>query len=914
MPFSWNSFRLGLILAAITLFLPALRAADIVITVLDPSKAAVKGASVRMVGSGGITVASGLTDNAGRVNIVQPEPGVYSLIVEQSGFETFKEPLTVGDQIIQPRTIVLELEKVQASVEVGSKRSALANSDPNYQALRNAVFGSSYRVENLTLKRDVGSFLFKSGVIDFIKPVLGRVVMGVFTGEGEFRLEPHIPQERDYLSRLTGKPSVSEPFRSVVLCFTDGTHEEITTAGKAIDEAAKGGGGWNEFRDRMRRRSDEPRSLWEALLGGEDAANLDADLLAELYDASNPRSFSAYIHGNKHGDLRFFVKPHGVLPQLPSPEEVALIRFDPGGESEGVWYLSHLESEWKEQTASSEEDKRAVAAEHYHVETAIGGNDRLSASCEMRYRALRDGARVLKFALLPSLRVTRVTAGGKELSFIQEARKQDGSFYVVLPEPLRKGAVQTVTIEYEGNKVVEKAGDGNFFVRARTSWYPNVNAFTERSTFDLTFKVPKNYGLISVGKLVKEWKEDNYAASHWVSEVPLAVAGFNYGIFKLSRQTDAALKYDVETYATREAPSYLKHAGAAGNVTPSRMAETAMAQTMNSMRIFTQYFGELPYGRIAITQQPDFSFGQSWPTLVYLPVSAFLDSTTRWMLLGQGAFRFAEFIDEVTPHEVAHQWWGHIVGWASYHDQWLSEGFADFSAGLYLQLTEPKPDKFITYWDRARKRLFEKNEYGISPNDTGPIWMGLRLNTFKTPGGYSRVVYPKGGFVLHMLRQMMYDAKTGDERFIAMMREFVKSHHNRNASTESFKAIAEKHMTRDMDLDGNQRLDWFFSQWVFGSAAPRYLFEYSVTPGAEGTFVVKGRLTQSGVPDGFRMRVPLYLDIDGRLVRAGMLYAAGSNTMPEFEFKLPKKPKRVLVNALQDVLAVESTSKEIAAK
>ena len=47
----------------------------------------------------------------------------------------------------------------------------------------------------------------------------------------------------------------------------------------------------------------------------------------------------------------------------------------------------------------------------------------------------------------------------------------------------------------------------------------------------------------------------------------------------------------------------------------------------------------------------------------------------------------ANFVDEVTAHEVAHQWWGHVVGWASYRDQWISEGFATFSAGLYLQGT-----------------------------------------------------------------------------------------------------------------------------------------------------------------------------------------------------------------------------------
>ena len=119
-------------------------------------------------------------------------------------------------------------------------------------------------------------------------------------------------------------------------------------------------------------------------------------------------------------------------------------------------------------------------------------------------------------------------------------------------------------------------------------------------------------------------------------------------------------------------------------------------------------------------------------------------------------------------------------------------------------------------------------------------------------------------------------------------------------------------MTREMDLDGNRRLDWFFRQWVFGTAAPKYLLEYSVSPAAEGGFVVKGRLTQSGVPDGFKMQVPLYLDFDGNLLRAGSMYAEGSKAMKDFEFKVPKKPRRVLINTLQDVLAVESASKEVA--
>ena len=307
------------------------------------------------------------------------------------------------------------------------------------------------------------------------------------------------------------------------------------------------------------------------------------------------------------------------------------------------------------------------------------------------------------------------------------------------------------------------------------------------------------------------------------------------------------------------------------------MSQQALVDAQNSMRIFTHWFGPAPYGRVAITQQPQFNFGQSWPTLVYLPVSAFLDSTQRWMLLGGNAYRFAEFIQEVTPHEVAHQWWGHMVGWSSYHDQWLSEGFADFSAGLFLQLTEKKQDKYLKYWERARETILQKNTFGRSPNDAGPIWMGERLNTFRNHSAYSRLIYPKGGYVFHMLRSLMFDAKTGDKDFIEMMHDFVKTHLYQPAALETLVEVVNKHMKPSLDLEGSGRSDWFFRQWVMGTDIPRYRLDYSVKA-EDGKFALTGTLTQSDVSENFRMRVPLYAEFDGNLVRLGSLGAIGSTT------------------------------------
>jgi hypothetical protein len=641
----------------------------------------------------------------------------------------------------------------------------------------------------------------------------------------------------------------------------------------------------------------------------ESVENLDAETLADVYNPGHAGFFMAFINGKPHSDLRYIVRPRGAIPEILSPEEVALINFDPLGEQEGILYLSHFQRELKENQASSAEDKRVIDAQHYRIETVID-HEKLTATAEIAFTALSDGDRVLRFGLLPSLRVNRVTFGNSETQYIQEDRRSDGSFYVVLPDHLVKGKSYKINVDYEGNKVLQDQGGGNFAVGARTSWYPSLNAFNDRATFDLTFKIPKQYTLVGVGKEVKNWQEGNFAASQWVSEVPLAVAGFNYGRFKKKAIVDTATKYEIEGYATSDLPDYLRTAGQAiGGMTPTRLTDNAIVEAQNSMRVFSAWFGDAPYGRIAITQQPQAYFGQSWPTLVYLPIISFLDSTTRWMLMGSNTFNLNEFIEEVTPHEVSHQWWGHLVGWASYHDQWLSEGFADFSAGLYLQFTEPKPDKYLQYWQHAQEKILEKNRFGRRPNDAGPLWMGLRLITYQTPEAYNRITYSKGGYILHMLRSLMWDPKTKDDNFIAMMKDFVQTYTHLNASTEGFRTVVDGHMTPAMDLDGNHKMNWFFNEWVYDTEIPRYRLQYSVSPEKDGTFLLQGALTQSEVSDRFKMIVPVYVDIDGKIGRLGTVAVQGNKTN-QFQVKLPQKPKRVLINAYHDVLASEALSEQ----
>jgi aminopeptidase N len=336
---------------------------------------------------------------------------------------------------------------------------------------------------------------------------------------------------------------------------------------------------------------------------------------------------------------------------------------------------------------------------------------------------------------------------------------------------------------------------------------------------------------------------------------------------------------------------------------PQSMTKFALDQTRAQLQLCTYYFGKIPYDEIDVTEQPDFNFGQSWPNLVYLPISAYTDSTQRWMMFGNIDSKFTGFVQEVTPHEVAHQWWGHAVGWASYHDQWLSEGFAEFSAGLFLQqaVAGNWQKDYIQFWDRLQKRIVEKNNFGIAPTDAGPLWMGTRLISPRSESAYQHVTYAKGAYVLEMLRSLMYSPEDKDKAFIAMMHDFVDSHRDRAASTESFKAVAEKHMTKAMDLAGNGKLDWFFDEWVYGTEVPKYHFEYQLSPAEAGKVKLHITLTQSEVDEHFVMLVPVFVDFGKGMVRIGQFGVIG-NSSRSTDVMLPSKPKAVALNAYKDIL------------
>ena len=900
--------RVAMCALALAAFCGGLPADTISGTVKDPSGALIAGAKVEITGENLPQPLVLVTDANGRFIAADLSAGKYSVRVSKEGFDELSSTVELHGTLEVPFALTITAQ--QTTVTVTGRSAAFANSDAVYRQLRDVGLGDTFRCENFTLPMDVGTFEFKTGTMTLLRPINGLQTGAIFVGRGHFSLKPQGNVDTTELIRRNGSATAEEDFSEVVFRFTPDQFSVFKpTLTAKTDTPAQAQEAFQHWKEKVRHRHEFPEGLTQGFFESETIDNVDADVLAAIYNRQHPSFFNSYMHGAPHKDLRFYLRARvGALPQIDSPEEVALVNFNGGGMDDGIYYSEHLRSELAARTANSSEDKRLFATRRYKIETVIGKNDHLASQATIYFEPLIAGERVMKFALLPSLRVTRVTGEkGQDLHFIQENRKEDGSFYAVLDEAAAVGKVQSITVEYSGDKVLTNAGSGSYYVGSRDSWYPNLNGFGEKALYDLTFKVPRSNVVISVGKQDDEHSEAGFSVTHWTTPVHIAVAGFNYGQYKKIALPDTITHYDISGYYLQELPSSLKpyENGALGGMSPGAMTKYALEQARAQMQVCTLFFGRAPFDNLYITEQPNFNFGQSWPNLVYLPISAYIDSTQRWLLFGQINSRFTGFVQEVTPHEVAHQWFGHAVGWASYHDQWLSEGFAEFAAALFLQQAMgPKWQKdYIDFWQRQHDRLLEKNNFGISPNDAGPLWLGTRLISPKSAQAYQGVTYAKGAFVLSMLRSLMRadgGSKDPDRAFIDMMHDFM-ANQRESASSDSFKSVAEKHMTKQMDLQQNGRLDWFFREWLMGTQVPRYSFKYEVQPAEGGKVKIHTEITQSEVDSNFAMLVPMFADFGNVMVRLGQFAMVGNSTRT-LNITVDTKPKKVALNAYKDIL------------
>ncbi len=779
-------------------------------------------------------------------------------------------------------------------ISASGAQAAAQDSAALWQLLVQAPFDAekSASVENITLARDRIRITLAAGVIQFSQPAQDLVYGAVFRGKGRIEVKPPNAIEARQLRLFTGQDSLAMEFTEAALTFSDGTYEEVA---RQVH--------WKPAAD---------KSLGELYMRRqEDREGVGAEIMPRLFKAilSGDRKRTSFFFADLKTSEKGWIQ---VVLDALDPEEVTVGRWT-------IWDLTTRFDSWLNFPAGDRSSAEAYSDplaredldfKKYRIDARVTAGAELSAVTKVDLAFKAAGERVLLFQLDANLRVASVKdMEGKTLAFFQPRDPKDrnqsyGDYIaVVLPSPSTSGTNQTLEFTYAGKNVVKKVGQGSYFCQS-SGWYPSrPDSFAARSDFEMTFRCPKRSTVVATGSKVGESNDGDWTVTRWKSGIPLAVAGFAFGDFKL--YATKAGNVAIEAYANPEPDdsmrAILATAGMApvGTLSPAAMIKPMGDELANMVRLFETYFGPYPYDRLAVTNIP-YSYGQGWPTLIYLSALSFMDSTQRNAF---GITRNVQLTDFFRAHETSHQWWGHRVGWKSYHDQWLSEGFAQFSGNLYVQYRQNEKE-YLTRLKQDKEQLLSRDKKGRVYESVGPIWMGSRLASSDAPDDYARIVYNKGGLVVNALRRLLWNSQSsnGDERFIALMKNYCQTFNNKPASTEDFKALLEQHMIPPLDLEGNRRMDWFFRQYVYGTGVPEYKISWQVEDVGGGKWKLTGKITQSGVPAGWLDVLPLYAQVAGKVTRIGLVGIKGPET--PLEVTLPFKPEKMILNYLEDTLAI----------
>jgi hypothetical protein len=775
-----------------------------------------------------------------------------------------------------------------------------------------------YNVRDAAIQREDLHITLEDGTIAFVKAVDGRITGAFFEGEGEVLLFPPDQAERGSLALFTGAAILEEKFVTAYFRFNDDTAAELKPALRPDEEPQA----FVEKYDKV------VRTLAEA-----DALRLMTIYLNQQAHAAD-RLFRARLQGVKLGIF-------DVYFDTLVAEQITVLKLTYTG---GAGYYDVLASfpmrsaRGRKQVEASVSigagPQMALTRLHiskYTVRARVDPPTSLAAGAQLEVEVRQGGQRIEFFELSRYLKLSSVEADGKPIEFLQNeaiegsalARRGNDVVAVVFPEPLRAGQKLTLNFSYAGN-VLSDAGGGLLYVGARGIWYPNRGLLM--ADYDLEFRYPQDWTLVATGKRVSHQTAGGEQVAHYVSERPMPVAGFNLGRYTVAgaragnvlveayatAAMERAFPFPQEQVVVVPPPTVIRP----GDRTPQPVvvpkpapepasnAEKVAQTSARAIEFFSREFGPYPYSSLVLSQMPGV-ISQGWPGLIFLSSYVFLSpEEVRQARLGQSAALSVSGFTQV--HETAHQWWGDLVGWKSYRDQWLVEALASYSAILAFEKERPAACKQVL--QMYGEQLLAKNDEGEEAGQAGPVTLGLRLSSSHFPVGYDTVSYGRGTWLLHMLRTMMRDAaqlqskpKAGpDEPFLRALRKLRERYQGKEISTADFLHVMEEELPHSLRYDGSKSLDWFLESWVKGRAIPHLQSKDVKIVRRAGAVVVTGKILQKEAPDDLVTSVPVYARVGKDLELLGRVFADGEET--SFRLNAPAGARAIVLDPYDTVL------------
>ncbi len=752
-----------------------------------------------------------------------------------------------------------------------------------------------YRVRDLTLVRDEAKIFLTDGYLIFGKPAGGRRISAVFSsevegGDAEVLLLPPNRGERKSLASYIGAPTLSEHITAGVFLFSDDTYDDLMRAIHA-----------SPYIKKVDEMGPVLAEKWAPVLRNITASfesRLTLDLLTQ-----NPKRrgfFAATVSGKQLGNFDIVYDPR-------SAEQLLVGQFAARNNQTflDIW------TSFRSSTFRNAVYEPEFRVSDYRISATLDPDLTLKAVTRVKIKL--SGAipeRALPFDISQRMDVTAATVDGEPAEVFQRESVRENLFrnganetiVVIAPKLLDPEIEHEVELQHSG-KVVFDAGHHVYFVGSRGNWYPGRGQ--QFALFDLTFRYPRTLDLVSAGEVMEDKIDGEWKVTRRATGTPIRLAGFNLGMYQ--REKIVRGEFTIEVCANRtleealqppviepalEQPHRTRPQMALGpEITAApdplgRLKDLAV-EVAAAMEFYTARFGPPPLRSIEVSPVPG-TFGQGFAGMIYLSTLSYLRPSER-VLANLPEHQKIFFAEMLYAHEAAHQWWGNIVTSADYHDDWIMEALANYSALLYVE--KHRGFKVSeTALEEYRRELLAKTEGDEIVDSIGPLAHGSRLENSQHPGAWTSIIYGKGTWVMHMLRRRM-----GDERFLRMLRQLRKRYEYRPISTPQFQALCAEFMPPHSP---DPKLDSFFEQWVYGTGIPALQMKSKVA--RQGTqWNVSGTVTQRDVDDDFSVEVP----IEVQFGKTRTMHVVRSSSEPvSFSFGVPTNAAKVSLDPQNGVL------------
>lgn len=561
----------------------------------------------------------------------------------------------------------------------------------------------------------------------------GSWVYGAFfVGNGTLQFQPPDKIEKDQLHRFFESDSLNREISAAVLLFNRPVYEQIVAAGLSPVESA------NSF------KAGECRELIKFITRKKRQSYFFRALKNNIYPLTKPYLLTLAKFGRAN-TVAYECQPYWR-------EEIALrksyFRLGRADILESVSRYRITDNPSRETINGV--SKAELKAIHYDIDAIIWRDGKLRGEAKVDLKTVRTQTQMHSWYLHSEMRVDSILdQDGRPIAFhrYHEKKNRSSELLLFLDKPWSTGEEVSLKFCYSGE--VAEVDLGEFYVHAGADWYPRYSS-KHRATFDMTFRTKDYYVFVATGDLVDSSESGDTLITRWQVTTPTYNVSFTTGTLKKYEfQQDSVVP--VEIYFSKSLHKSFASLLAEEMVAIGRNMEKQVGDdVIKSLKLFSHYFGPYPHKKMRVGEIL-YSHGEAFPGFIHLGFSTWMNTDSYGY---DRRFR---------AHEVAHQWWGVNVGYATYHDQWLSEGFSEYSALMYLQAVGGN-DQFLDRLKDYRDKIFSARKYLFgSGEESGPIALGYRTSSSETPRDYGLVVYKKGAYVLHMLRNMLVSFESMDE-------------------------------------------------------------------------------------------------------------------------------------------------------